>query len=174
MASDLHELLEKFAQGQQRVRLRTHDVEVAPELGVHGAQHEVGGLLRLEEERERRRVVDEPPEWLHAARRDGGAGRLRSARVADQRLVRAHVAVLQEPRVAREREDDVVQQLLEREVVVVVGDVLHVHLEQLVRQQLDLLNMLAKLGVIRRLGFAHALSFVVARVPAGGRWRART
>ena len=84
--------------------------------------------------------------------------RLRAARVAEQRLVRADVAVLQDPRVAREGEHDVVEQLLEREVVVVVGDVLHVHLEELVGEQLDLLDVLCSTESVILLMFVFILT----------------
>ena len=71
--------------------------------------------------------------------------------------MRSHVAVLQHPRVAREGEDDIVKQLLEGEIVIVVRDVLNVHLKQLIREQFDLFDVLAKFRIIRTLRFADSL-----------------
>ncbi len=71
-------------------------------------------------------------------------------------VVQSHLGQV-DPRVAREGEDDIVKQFLEGEVVIIVRDVLNIHLKQLIGEQFDLFDVLAKFRIIRTLRFADSL-----------------
>ena len=121
----LEELLEHAAQRQERLLVRADAVEPAPVAAPHHAEGEVHRLRTLEEVAQRRDVVDEAEEGLHAAERHRDA-----VERVDDRLVDTVLCVRLHPAVGDEDRGHLVEDLLEWEEAVVIRDALAVELEE--------------------------------------------